>query len=250
MKMKALFSFKDKVIEPCGKFLSSFKHKFHMPKRRSRPRGIRTRVVRFRKPFSLKSLSFPQCRPKSKIRLRSRPPISSRVVRKTRHFRPKRRTKPVGKPVPKVRIAELLTVLFSLRKLPKEVDTDTSEQVNMADVSVSEGGHGKEPFPSPTTPAYVRPSTDSKKDSSKDSLVSLEEEVEDPCRSFESCLVEMIVEDGKLKDLMDVEELLYCWRSLKSPIFVDLVSRFYGEVCDDLFSPSEEDESQITTVSE
>ncbi|KAK9734424.1 hypothetical protein RND81_04G138900 [Saponaria officinalis] len=247
MKMKALFSFKDKVIEPCGKFLSSFKHKFHMPKRRSRPRGIRTRVVRFRKPFSLKSLTFPQCRPKSKIRIRSRPAISSRV-QKTRHFRPKRRTKPVGKPVPKVRIAELLTVLFSLRKLPKEVDTDTSEQVNMADVtsvSVSEGGNGKEPFPSPTTPAYVRPSTDSKKDSSEDL-----EEVEDSCRSFESYLVEMIVEDGKLKDLMDVEELLYCWRNLKSPIFVDLVSRFYGEVCEDLFSPSEEDESHVTTVSE
>lgn len=62
------------------------------------------------------------------------------------------------------------------------------------------------------------------------------EEVEDACRSFENYLVEMIIEEGKVRDLMDVEELLYCWRKLKCPVFVDLVSRFYGELCKDLFS--------------
>lgn len=63
-----------------------------------------------------------------------------------------------------------------------------------------------------------------------------EEEVEDACRSFENYLVEMIIEEGKVRDLMDVEELLYCWRNLKCPVFVDLVCRFYGELCKDLFS--------------
>lgn len=62
------------------------------------------------------------------------------------------------------------------------------------------------------------------------------EEVEDACRSFENYLVEMIIEEGKVRDLMDVEELLYCWRNLKCPVFVDLVCRFYGELCKDLFS--------------
>ncbi|KAG6605384.1 Transcription repressor OFP17, partial [Cucurbita argyrosperma subsp. sororia] len=66
------------------------------------------------------------------------------------------------------------------------------------------------------------------------------EEVEDACRSFENYLVEMIIEEGKVRDLMDVEELLYCWRNLKCPVFVDLVCRFYGELCKDLFSPDNE----------
>ncbi|XP_038902258.1 transcription repressor OFP17 [Benincasa hispida] len=66
------------------------------------------------------------------------------------------------------------------------------------------------------------------------------EEVEDACRSFENYLVEMIIEEGKVRDLMDVEELLYCWRNLKCPVFVDLVCRFYGELCKDLFSSHNE----------
>ncbi|GMI82104.1 hypothetical protein HRI_001879700 [Hibiscus trionum] len=61
-------------------------------------------------------------------------------------------------------------------------------------------------------------------------------DVEDACRSFENYLVEMIVEEGEVSDLMDVEELLYCWKNLSSPVFIDLVSRFYGELCTDLFS--------------
>lgn len=65
-----------------------------------------------------------------------------------------------------------------------------------------------------------------------------EEEVEGACRSFENYLTEMIVEEGKMRDLVDVEELLYSWKNLKCPVFVDLVCRFYGELCKDLFSNS------------
>lgn len=86
------------------------------------------------------------------------------------------------------------------------------------------------PSPSPETPAYVK-------------MVSLlrsrrsgGEEKEEACRSFESCLMEMLMEEGKVRDLQDVEELLQCWERLKSPVFVELVCRFYGELCKDLFS--------------
>ncbi|XP_063935610.1 uncharacterized protein LOC108225631 [Daucus carota subsp. sativus] len=62
------------------------------------------------------------------------------------------------------------------------------------------------------------------------------QEVEEACRSFENYLAEMIVEEGRTKDLMDVEQLLYCWDNLRCPVFIDLVSRFYGELCKDLFT--------------
>ncbi|KAK1351458.1 transcription repressor OFP17-like [Heracleum sosnowskyi] len=62
------------------------------------------------------------------------------------------------------------------------------------------------------------------------------EEVEEACRSFENYLVEMITEEGRIKDLMDVEQLLYCWNNLRCPVFIGLVSTFYGELCKDLFS--------------
>ncbi|CAN1786390.1 Transcription repressor OFP17 [Linum perenne] len=51
--------------------------------------------------------------------------------------------------------------------------------------------------------------------------------VEHSCRSFGNYLLEMIVEEGKMNDLTDVEEILFCWKNLKSPVFVDLVCRFY-----------------------
>ncbi|CAD5194490.1 unnamed protein product [Musa acuminata subsp. malaccensis] len=66
--------------------------------------------------------------------------------------------------------------------------------------------------------------------------------VEAACRSFEKYLVEMMVEDGTVRELTDVEELLRSWNSLTSPVFVDLVCRFYGELCSDLFSGSREHE--------
>uniref|UniRef100_A0ACD6ANI1 Uncharacterized protein n=1 Tax=Avena sativa TaxID=4498 RepID=A0ACD6ANI1_AVESA len=61
-------------------------------------------------------------------------------------------------------------------------------------------------------------------------------DVEDACRGFERQLMEMLVEEAKVGDLMDVEELLGCWENLRSPVFVRLVGRFYGDLCVDLFS--------------
>ena len=54
--------------------------------------------------------------------------------------------------------------------------------------------------------------------------------------------MEMLLEEHKMRDLKDVEDLIYCWDSLKSPVFADLVCRFYGEL--DLFS----DETESPTV--
>ncbi|KAL5196757.1 hypothetical protein ABZP36_000269 [Zizania latifolia] len=76
-----------------------------------------------------------------------------------------------------------------------------------------------------------RPSCDNKDD------------VEEACRSFEKHLMEMLVEERKVRDLMDVEELLCCWEKLRSPVFVQLVGRFYGELCMDLFSGRDTDVS-------
>ncbi|KAL1202058.1 Transcription repressor OFP17 [Cardamine amara subsp. amara] len=62
-----------------------------------------------------------------------------------------------------------------------------------------------------------------------------EDAVEEACRNFENYLIHMIVEDGKIDDLVNMEELLFYWKNLNSPIFIDLVIRFYGELCTDLF---------------
>ncbi|CAK7323522.1 unnamed protein product [Dovyalis caffra] len=107
--------------------------------------------------------------------------------------------------------------------------------------SVSEGEREKMLFPSPITPAYIKASLAMKRQTFGD------EDVEDACRSFENYLVEMIVDEGKVRDLADVEELLYCWKNLKCPVFIDLVCRFYGELCKDLFSP--DDDSTYTDSS-
>ncbi|KAK1284133.1 hypothetical protein QJS10_CPB21g01565 [Acorus calamus] len=57
---------------------------------------------------------------------------------------------------------------------------------------------------------------------------------QDPSRRrFEKQLVEMVVEEGRVKEL---EELLFYWEELKSPLFLDLLCSFYGELCRDLFS--------------
>ncbi|KAG6481272.1 hypothetical protein ZIOFF_057868 [Zingiber officinale] len=65
----------------------------------------------------------------------------------------------------------------------------------------------------------------------------------------------MMVEEGNVRDLADVEELLLCWSNLKSPEFVELVSRFYRELCDELFSTAsgdaaaDEEEEHATALS-
>ncbi|KAK6927188.1 hypothetical protein RJ641_008907 [Dillenia turbinata] len=127
-------------------------------------------------------------------------------------------------------ITELRSVFQSLRRQSKKMNRVTKHRI------VSDGGHERLLFPSPITPAYVKNNGHQQKGN-----LCGREDVEDACRSFENYLVEMIVEEGKVRDLMDVEELLYCWKNLKCPIFIDLVCRFYGELCKDLFSPEEDE---------
>ncbi|XP_044372668.1 uncharacterized protein [Triticum aestivum] len=88
------------------------------------------------------------------------------------------------------------------------------------------------PVPSPETPAYVKMVARLR----SRTTARIGEEKEEACRSFESCLMEILTEEDKARDLQDVEELLPCWERLKSPVFVDLVCRFYGDLCKDLFS--------------
>jgi hypothetical protein len=87
------------------------------------------------------------------------------------------------------------------------------------------------PVPSPETPAYVKMVERLR---SRTSACTGEEK--DACHSFETCLMEILTEEGKARDRQDVEELLQCWERLKSPVFVDLVCRYYGDLCKDLFS--------------
>ncbi|RRT71039.1 hypothetical protein B296_00024741 [Ensete ventricosum] len=105
--------------------------------------------------------------------------------------------------------------------------------------SMTERDRFRAPFPSPITPAYVK-------------LASLqprepEEELDEvgaACRSFRSCLAEMLAEEGRVEDLVNVEELLHHWSCLRSPAFVELVCSFYEQVCNELFTGSEEEEEE------
>ncbi|KAE9460939.1 hypothetical protein C3L33_07165, partial [Rhododendron williamsianum] len=100
--------------------------------------------------------------------------------------------------------------------------------------SFSDAGHQRAPFSSPLTQVYPRMSGGHKTEAYGQT------DMEYVCRRFENYLVEMIVDEGRVGDLIDVEELLRCWKDLKCPVFKDLVCRFYGELCKDLFSDSEE----------
>ncbi|CAN6981453.1 hypothetical protein BRARA_I05383 [Brassica rapa] len=62
-----------------------------------------------------------------------------------------------------------------------------------------------------------------------------EDAVKEACRRFEDYMIHVIVEEGKFDDLMDMEEVNYYWNNLNHPIFIELVTRFYGELCTDLF---------------
>lgn len=140
----------------------------------------------------------------------------------------RRRSKKPRKAPQKNRVFNsLLSVFHPLRKSRK---MDRVSELR----SVSEPECERMLFPSPLTPAYIKASLEKKRQTFGD------EDVEDACRSFENYLVEMMVEEGQVRDLMDVEELLYCWKNLKCPVFIDLVGRFYGELCKDLFSPDDD----------
>jgi hypothetical protein len=69
-------------------------------------------------------------------------------------------------------------------------------------------------------------------------------EVQKACRTFENYILEMLLEERKVRDLLDVEELIYCMDNLKSPAFIELFCTFYCEICVDLFS-NEGDQSML-----
>ncbi|KAK3218949.1 hypothetical protein Dsin_012919 [Dipteronia sinensis] len=184
---------------------------------------------------SFKSKLFKPCRKLFKVfKLKLRKPFFIRSIR------PRSSNATPRKSLPKNRVS----AFFSRFRRPK-VSKKMGRVVELRSVSDAGRESMQQLFPSPITPAYVRACASSERDGPE---ASRKEVVEDACRSFENYLVEMIVEEGKVGDLMDVEELLYCWKNLKSPVFVDLVCRFYGELCKDLFSPEDDDdESNINT---
>ncbi|OAY79962.1 Transcription repressor OFP17 [Ananas comosus] len=101
------------------------------------------------------------------------------------------------------------------------------------------------PLPSPVTPAYIKMACSRRE---REGGVEAHDEVEEACRSFENYLMEMLVEEREVRDLMDVEELLDCWDSLKCPEFIELVCRFYGELCKDLFPSDLPSEAAATAM--
>ncbi|MQM00470.1 hypothetical protein Taro_033208 [Colocasia esculenta] len=117
---------------------------------------------------------------------------------------------------------------------------EVGELVSMSEATRSAAA----PFPSPLTPAYARLRRAVRRRDDAAELEGSRDDVEEACRSFESYLVEMIVEEGEVKDLRDVEELLYFWENLKDPLFVELVSRFYGDLCRDLFSERDDEAAE------
>ncbi|CAH1433195.1 unnamed protein product [Lactuca virosa] len=136
-----------------------------------------------------------------------------------------RKTKPISTSTNTQRFC-CLTSCF--RPFRKTRDMDRLMELK----SFSDAGYmQKAPCPSPLTPAYIKMGR-----VNRESVVQEENDAGEACRSFENYLVKMIAEEGKMRDLVDVEELLYCWKNLKSPVFMNLVCRFYGELCNDLFS--------------
>jgi len=75
-------------------------------------------------------------------------------------------------------------------------------------------------------------------------------EVEDACKQFRNYVIEMVAEDKNVNDLMDVEELLYCYQNITCPVYRDLLSQFYAEICSGIFldsaSSSSDDEESLS----
>lgn len=130
-------------------------------------------------------------------------------------------------------LSKILPVFCSFTRT-KEVDRTTEL------TSFSDSVYHVAPHPSPLTPAYVRMSAEAMRKVDVSNQYAA-------CRSFENHLMEMIiVGEGKMRDLVDVEEFLYCWTKLRCPMFMDLVCRFYGELCKDLFSNACENEIGVS----
>ncbi|RZC63106.1 hypothetical protein C5167_024852 [Papaver somniferum] len=205
------------------KLFKRFRIKKRLSVRRPRFRRNRPRVSNRRNPIR-KFLAL--------FRRKNRPPVPATVRKRTN-----------GK---KFRL--LSVVLCRRRKSsPTHHHQTTSEEESdevgeLRSGTCGTGENDRTLFPSPLTPAYVRHSGVNKRDVMGSGSSS--SDVDGACRSFESHLVEMIIEEGKMCDLTDVEELLYCWNNLENPVFIGLVSRFYGELCKDLFSNDDQDEEE------
>ncbi|XP_030524098.1 transcription repressor OFP17 [Rhodamnia argentea] len=170
----------------------------------------------------------------------------------------KRASSPLERLVP---ISAFVSVIRSLKKKMsargrlKDRKAKSSKIGKVISASaISDSGCERLLFPSPITPAassaiHNAPSKSLKRsgwDSYEDGGDGVDE-VEDACRSFENYLVGMIAEEGKVRDLMDVEELLFCWKNLKCPVFIGLVSRFYGELCRDLFAATDDEDDGVSS---
>ncbi|CAI0399485.1 unnamed protein product [Linum tenue] len=166
------------------------------------------------------------------FRLKLRKPLSIKPLKALRSARPHRRRSVTSAP-PKPPTSFLSLFRRRHRKMDRVMELRSI-------VSEAEPRDRRNLLTSPVTPAYIKALRSGSRFG--------DETVEDACRSFENYLVEMIVEEGKMRDLMDVEDLLYCWKSLKCPVFIDLVCTFYGELCKDLFAP-DHDEIEIHTTS-
>ncbi|XP_020422298.1 transcription repressor OFP17 [Prunus persica] len=183
--------------------------------------------MRLKAPIALRSKLLKPCRNLLQIfRFKLKKPFFIRALHSRPHYTKVEKAQKAPK---KNRITGFLSAFCSTRK-PKGMDRLAALK------SFSEKGGDGRHYSSPITPAYL-------KAMAGEPVASGHEEVQDACKSFENYLVEMIIDEGKVRDLMDVEELLYCWKNLKSPVFIDLVGRFYGELCKDLFSTSSDESS-------
>ncbi|RID66692.1 hypothetical protein BRARA_D01813 [Brassica rapa] len=223
MRAKAtLVNFRSKLSESCNRFVSLFRFRvkrpvFIRPLRRARHGNVKPRH---------------QHHPKK--------PIHSSSLLSCLYFLSKNKdqkisqTKPCKKTSLQCSKQKCLTSFFNL-----SVCSPFGIAVRVKDDDFSKFTHSpltpaaaKKLFTSPiTTP--VSASWTKKSLNSRDTFE--DNAVEDACRSFENYLTHL-TEEGKMDDLMDIEELLFCWKNLKSPVFIELVSRFYGELCRDLFS--------------
>ncbi|CAI9107132.1 OLC1v1006423C1 [Oldenlandia corymbosa var. corymbosa] len=218
MKMKkaitTLSPFKSKLFSPCKKVVKFSK-------------------LKLRKPICIRGLRI--CHPRRRRKNpRKTPTLRKRVSKAiTNAFFPVFNCFKTSKtPLLRNRVIKVFPGVLHCFKRRSSGDMNRVMELK----SFSDAGYIEAPFPSPITPAYVKLCAANKKRGIPLSGCPEEEDVQDACRSFENYLVEMIVEEGKMRDLMDVEEMLHCWKNLKSPIFIDLVCRFYGELCRDLFS--------------
>ncbi|CAH2060035.1 unnamed protein product [Thlaspi arvense] len=198
---------------------------------------VRTTLINFKSKLSKSCNRFV-----SLFRFRVKRPVFIRPLRRARHgnVKPRQHNHHPKKPICSSSLLSCLCFLSTNKDQEMSETTPRSSSFSVKDDDSLKFMHSpltpaaaKKLFTSPiTTPVYT--GRTKKSLSSRDTFE--DNAVEDACRSFENYLIYLIVEEGKMEDVMDIEELLFCWKNLKSPVFIELVSRFYGELCRDLFT--------------